>query len=257
MNANVSLAAFPGARYDEALHRALVLPVSEPALGKLSTRHVQLVPQTCREQLTRELAQEIARRFPDTQFRLHANVRVLEKHRLNADLSAFSENTDYFAELAAISRALNANGYSAHAGSREAGSFDDVLDAARRASDAFGCAVAVEGHYPTPREGNRWNVSSWAEYRSLFDSGVPYALDLSHLNIVGHHSRIYETNLVREMLACERCIEIHLSDNDGCGDQHRMLNIGPWWWALRAYFNTAAIVFSEGNQRKLAKLETP
>ena len=257
MNANVSLAAFPGARYDEALHRALVLPVSEPALGKLSTRHVQLVPQTCREQLTRELAQEIARRFPDTQFRLHANVRVLEKHRLNADLSAFSENTDYFAELAAISRALDANGYSAHAGSREAGSFDDVLNAARRASDAFGCAVAVEGHYPTPREGNRWNVSSWAEYRSLFDSGVPYALDLSHLNIVGHHSRMYETNLVREMLACERCIEIHLSDNDGRGDQHQMLNIGPWWWALRAYFNTAAIVFSEGNQRKLAKLETP
>lgn len=257
MNANVSLAAFPGARYEDALQRGLNQAVSEPALGVLSTAHCQLVPQTCREQLTRELAEEIAHRFPASQFRLHANVRVLDRHRLNADLSAFSEHTDYFAELATISRSLKADGYSAHAGSRASGSFADVLNAARSASDLFRCPVAVEGHYPTPRDGNRWNISSWAEYRSLFDSGVPYALDLSHLNIVGHHSRMYETNLVREMLACERCIEIHLSDNDGRGDQHRMLNIGPRWWALRAYFNTAAIVFSEGNQSKIEKLETP
>ncbi len=250
MIANVSLAVFPGLDYSQALQRGLVETCSEPLLGALATEHVQLVPQGCRQQLTMELAQEITLRFPATRFRLHANVRVLKNHNLNGDLAAWRVFPEYFAELARISRGIAAPAYSAHAGERAHGSLSDVLVAAQSAADLFGCPVAVEGHYPTPREPNRWNISSWDEYQLLFESGVPYALDLSHLNIVAFRSGSQQRSLVTEMLACERCIEIHLSDNDGRGDQHQVLNRAPWWWSLQPYFNPAAVVFSEGNQKR-------
>lgn len=250
MIANVSLAAFPGLDYAQALQRGLVEECNEPLLGVLSTEHVQLVPQGCRQQLTMELAQEICKTFPSSRFRLHANVRVLKSHHLYGDLASWTRFPEYFAELARISRGINAPAYSAHAGERALGNLGVVVEAAQRAADLFGCPVAVEGHYPTPGEPGRWNIASWEEYRMLFESGVPYALDLSHLNIVAHRSGSQQHSLVTEMLACERCIEIHLSDNDGRGDQHQVLHRGPWWWRLRPYFNPNAIVFSEGNQKR-------
>ena len=250
MIANLSFAAFPGCKYDQAIQMGLLIPLSEPALGRLSVEHVQWVPQTCREQLTVEKAVDMARQFPSTRFRLHANVRVMKNHLLRADLSGYSVFPDYFSEMARVSRAINAPAYSAHAGLRAMATFDEVLAAARRAADQFGCPVAVEGHYPTPREVNKYNVSTWDEYRALFESGVGYALDLSHLNILSHYSRHRNETLVAEMLACERCIEVHVSDNDGRGDQHQVLRSEPWWWPLQSHFNPNAIVFSEGNQKR-------
>ena len=250
MIANLSFAAFPASKYDDAVKNGLLAPVFEPTLGRLSVEHVQWVPQTCREQLTAEKAVEMVRQFPQTQFRLHANVRVLKQHHLRADLAGYSEFPDYFSEMARVSRAINAPAYSAHAGLREMATFDKVLSAARRAAEQFGCPVAVEGHYPTPREGNKYNVSTWDEYRALFESQVTYALDLSHLNILAHYSRQRNETLVAEMLECERCIEIHVSENDGRGDQHQMLKSEPWWWPLQMHFNPKAVVFSEGNQTR-------
>lgn len=250
MIANVSLAAFPGLDYAQALQRALVETCYDPLLGVLSTEQVQLVPQGCRQQLTMELAQEITRTFPSTRFRLHANVRVLKSHHLNGDLASWAQFPEYFAELARISRCIGAPAYSAHAGERARANLAGVIDSALRAADLFGCPVAVEGHYPTPKEPERWNVATWDEYRHLFESGAPYALDLSHLNIVACRSGHQQHALVTEMLACERCIEIHLSDNDGHGDQHQVLQRAPWWWCLRPYFNPNAVVFSEGNQKR-------
>jgi hypothetical protein len=82
------------------------------------------------------------------------------------------------------------------------------------------------------------------------ESGVPYAIDLSHLHILACHSGVRDDALVRDMLACERCIEVHVSANDGRGDWHQICQRPPWWWPLLRHINPKAVVFSEGNHRR-------
>ncbi len=245
MKAHVSLACWPGLRHEEAA-RCLDAPPVEPCFGRLSVAHVQLVPQSM-GMLDPELAVMLRKAFPATRFRLHANVRVLPRHVI-ADLSNFAVNAEWFFQAAHISQRLDAPAYTAHAGRRSQASLGEMLDNARRCADVFGCPVGVEGHYPTPHD--TWLVSSWEEYRMVFESGVPYALDLSHLHIVATHSGRREEALVAEMLACERCLEIHVSANDGRGDRHDVCGEPPWWFALLPRAHPDAVIFSEGNHRR-------
>lgn len=245
MKAHVSLACWPGLRHEEAV-RHLTAPPVEPCFGHLSTAHVQLVPQSMGT-LDDALVDVLQDAFPATRFRLHANVRVLPRHVM-ADLSGFTLHAEWFAQAARINQRLAAPAYSAHAGRRDQATLRQMLDNARRCTDAFGCPVGVEGHYPTPQD--TWLVSSWEEYRTLFESGVPYALDLSHLHIVTTRSGRCEETLVAEMLACERCLEIHVSVNDGRSDRHDVCTAPPWWFALLSAAHPQAVVFSEGNHRR-------
>ncbi len=249
MKAHVSLACWPGLRHQEAA-RQLAEPPAEPCFGRLSVEHVQLVPQSM-GQLDEPLADALRSAYPDTRFRLHANVRVLPRH-VFADLSGFGQHAEWFGQAARISRRLNAPAYTAHAGRRGQASLNAVLKNARRCADLFGCPVGIEGHYPTP--GDTWLLSSWDEYRTLFDSGVPYALDLSHLHIVATHSGRREDTLVAEMLASDRCLEIHVSDNDGRADRHAVCVEPPWWFALLRHAHGEAVIFSEGNHRRMGGL---
>ena len=75
-----------------------------------------------------------------------------------------------------------------------------MIDAAHRLAEWFDAPVAVEGHYPE-RNAHPWLISTWEEYAGLRDSGVPYALDLSHLHILATRTGCHETTLVAEMLA--------------------------------------------------------
>lgn len=245
MKAHVSLACWPGLRHDEAAQRLSSPPV-EPCFGRLSTEHVQLVPQSL-GQLDDVLVDMLRQAFPDTCFRLHANVRVLPRHVM-ADLSGLASHAEWFARAARISQRLNAPAYTAHAGRRSQATLGEMLDNARRCADLFGCPVGVEGHYPTLQ--NTWLVSSWQEYQALLESGVPYALDLSHLHIVATRSGRREETLVAEMLACERCLEIHVSSNDGRSDRHDVCAEPPWWFALLPAAHPDAVIFSEGNHRR-------
>lgn len=245
MKAHVSLACWPGLRHEDAA-RHLATPPAEPCFGRLSTEHVQLVPQS-RGRLDEALVDLLREAFPATRFRLHANVRVLARHVM-ADLSNFAMHTGWFSQAARISQRLDAPAYTAHAGRRSQARLDEMLDNARRCADLLGCPVGVEGHYPTPQD--TWLVSSWEEYRLLFESGVPYALDLSHLNIVAAASGRREETLLTEMLTCERCLEIHVSANDGRGDRHNVCGKPPWWFALLTWAHPGAVIFSEGNHRR-------
>lgn len=240
----LSLAAYPRRRFTEAMNIADVFSASEPFIGKLKLDHVQLCPQNFGV-LDHDTIDRLQQTYPATAFRLHANVRVLQD-KCMSDLSSAHLFPTYWAQLAIVSRALQAPGYSAHAGLRSESTFHDIVDRAHRLADDFDCPVAIEGHYPT--RGDVFLVSSWAEYRELFDSGVPYALDLSHLNIVACQTGVVERALTQEMLACERCIEVHLSGNDGLRDQHKPLSSAPWWWDLLSYINSKATVFSESVQ---------
>lgn len=245
MNVSISLACWPGLRHERAL-ALLAQPPVEPLFGQLSTAHVQLVPQSFGV-LTDALVDGLLAAHPAIRFRLHANVRVLPVHRL-ADLSNYDAHADWFQRAARVSQRLRAPAYSAHSGSRANASLATMLDNARRCADLFQCPVAVEGQYPT--RDDALLVSTWQEYRALFESGVPYALDLSHLNIVARFSRSREYGLLREMLACERCIEVHVSDNDGRGDWHQVCDAPPWWMEHLHYVHADAVIFSEGNHRR-------
>lgn len=246
---NISLAAFPGLRHEQAAELAISKvaagELSEPVFGKIHANHVQLVPQNFGV-LDEELCNSLMAAYPHTQFRLHANVRISQKHTM-ADLSGLHRHQQWFEQAARISKRLDAPAYTAHSGSRSEASMQQMLENARRLADLFGCPVGVEGQYPV--KGDHLLVTSWGEYREVFESGVPYALDLSHLNILAHKSGEFETVMTQEMLACERCIEVHVSENDGSGDWHQICERKLWWHELMPYINKKAVVFTEGNHR--------
>lgn len=245
MKVCASLACWPGARYPQAIERVMEGPV-EPLWGPICISRVQLVPQTlgC---LTEELASWLTHRWPGTEFRLHANVRILPQHRM-VDLGNLRDHGDWLAQAARVSQQLKAPAYTAHAGRRSQSSMESMLDNLRLAADVFGCPVGVEGMYPAT--GDPWLISTWHEYRLLLDCGLPYALDLSHIHILATHSGRREAGLLQELLSSEQCIELHVSANDGSHDAHQPCRTPPpWWFDHLNYLNPCAAVFSEGNQR--------
>jgi hypothetical protein len=250
---HLSLAAFPMIGHREAMALASSMSVSatlvEPLWGELSINHVQLVPQS-KGVLTEEIADDLRRSYPGTAFRLHANVRVNDS-RVEYDLSNFRQEMEDFRTAKRIHDVLGATAYSAHAGYRRNASLQDVFDNARAAADLFGCAVAVEGLYPD--RGNRQLLASWKEYRAMLESRVPYALDLSHLNIVATRSGRTERMLVRELLSSENCLEVHVSANNGLGDSHQVCSEVSWWLSELPSAHFQAVIFSEGNLRAFHK----
>lgn len=243
-----SLACWPGLSHLAAAQAAMA-GVHESMAGLLRVDHVQLVPQGA-DVLDEDLTEVLVKTWPSTTFRLHANVRVLPRRRL-ADLCTYERDLDWFSAAARVHRILGARAYSAHAGLRRDATLPELFDNARRCADLFGCRVAIEGQYPVVgEEPYRFLVSSWPEYRLLLESGVPYALDLSHLNIVARHYGRRDEALIAEMLANPACLEVHISDNDGCGDWHQVVREEPWWWSLLHYIHPDAVIFSEGNHRR-------
>lgn len=223
--------------------------LSEPLWGELSIDQVQLVPQS-KGVLTDEIAHDLRRAYPGTAFRLHANVRV-NASKVEYDLSNFLQEKEAFQSAKHIHDVLGATAYSAHAGYRMNATLREVFDNARAAADLFGCAVAVEGLYPD--RGNRQLLADWKEYRALLDSRVPYALDLSHLNIVATRSGHIERMLVRELLSSENCLEVHVSANNGLGDSHQVCSEASWWLSELPAAHLLAVIFSEGNLRAFHK----
>ena len=148
-----------------------------------------------------------------------------------------------------MSQALNAPAYSAHSGFRQEASFDQMLRNAANAATAFGVPVAIEGQYP--KAGDPFLVSTWKEYEALMHSGLPFVIDLSHLNILVHASGERRDDLVAQMLGHPNCLEVHVSSNDGTGDHHQQCKLATrrmWWWPLLEAIHANAVVFTEGNQ---------
>lgn len=244
MKINLSLAAYPRHSALRAMRRATEEKVSEPLIGRLHLDHVQICPQNTGV-LTPEVIQELMLYYPHTQFRLHANARVEYKRQV-VDLDSFDPMSSYWKRLRAVSFSLRAPAYTAHAGLRANCSLVDVLANTLRAEDFMGIPVGIEGHYPTPR--GIYLLDSWTDYKVLLNSGVNYALDLSHLQILAEQTKMYHTGLMRELLSSAHCLEVHVSDNDGRRDSHKLLEQEPWWWPLLKYVHPNAVIFSEGTQ---------
>lgn len=242
----IALGAFPARSIEEAM--LLSATASEPFFGRISSAHVQICPQNPGV-LTMEYAREIVSRYPDTQFRLHANARVEGWNSL-ADLSAMNVHHAYFNNLAVVSHSLGAEAYTLHAGNRALGSLKSLESSLHRLEDLFGCRVGVEGLYPT--DNHRYWIDSWDEYAYLLKAGCDYAIDLSHLNILAHKSGIREYNLIQELVSSDKCIEVHISDNDGSRDTHLRVFEEPWWFDCLSHTHKDAVIFTEGCQTKHA-----
>lgn len=226
----------------EAIDLSLANPPVDPLLGQLSTTHLQLCPQN-RGRVDRAMADDLRWHYPGIRFRLHANVQLGEK-LLRVDWCDWETQRSWFETCAEVSAALGAPAYTAHAGRRGKATVEQVLRCVRLAEQDFGIPVGIEGHYPTPRD--TWLISTWEEYRQMLESGVHYALDLSHLNILAVQSGRIEWDLIRDLLASDQCLEIHVSENDGTGDQHLPMTTVPWWFSLLEHAHPDVVIFSEG-----------
>lgn len=269
-NVCFSLASFPGHGYIDAYEKSKKHRF-DPAIGELSLNHVQLCPQNCIQKMDESVVDQLKSTGPNTNFRLHANVKVMDQHIPDADLCDMGYYRAYFDRIVDLNRYLAPSGYSLHAGRRQinkkpinsTSSFYEkawgrLIGHAKKLEDLMGIPVGIEGHYPTP--GNRYWIDSWAEYRKLFESGAHFALDLAHLNIVAVQSGVYDTVLLNEMLESPYCMEIHVSHNNGLNDQHTPIykDNEPWWAPVlsqriqefKATGTSIPPIFYEGNLRK-------
>ena len=218
----------------------------DEVFGRIDPGHIQLCPQTT-DFLDERRIDQLKKRFPSTQFRPHANIRTRPGPIHVFDASTHGPEADaYFIRLGRLSEQLGAPLYSLHAGRRSESSLDQLKERVAWIQDQFPCVVAVEGLYPTPQK--TWLVQDWTEYRWLLESGLPYALDLSHLNILVNQLGKPDMGFVCALISNPQCRELHISDNDGRADSHWILREPPWWWALLRDTPTTALCFTEGRQ---------
>ena len=245
---HATTACFPGATVRSALDR-IQCGLSEPVIGPLSAAHIQLCPQNfgC---LNEAEVESLRASYPDSAMRLHANARVLERHLLWDAASVSDHTLPFFNALADRSRRLGAAAMTIHAGVRAEATIDQMFDNVRRLQgEVFGdIRIGVEGLYPHAKRPQL--LSTWADHdRLLRAEDIDFAVDLSHLNIIATHEGVHD-DLVRELVASPRCIEVHVSGNDGERDQHEMLTEEPWWIGLLDHLGPNAIVFSESNHAR-------
>jgi hypothetical protein len=242
-----STACFPRASLQDAVRR-IRAGVIEPVFGPAPTDVIQIAPQF-RGVLRPETAAELRALAPETQFRLHANLRVdASRHALYDMTFRWDELVRFMRSLAEVNAVLRAPVYSVHPGRRAGSTLKTAFDNARRCADLLGIPVAIEGMYPHLRSDLAWLIETWADYRALFESGVPYAIDMSHVNLLVEQTRRIEIGLLGDMLACERCVEIHVSANDGLVDSHAVVIDPPWWMPLLRKASRHAVVFTEGRR---------
>lgn len=238
-----TLGSYPGETFPQAMARAIA-----DSNWLAGIEHVQLCPQN-RGVLDDQTLAELKRMAPNTHFRLHANVHVPGSALRNFEaINDSAEAKRYYKCIAAVNLALGNPHYSLHAGRRAGGTLKDLWGRLRNLSDLMGTRVGVEGLYPT--HGSMFLIDSWEEYAQLLRSGVDFAIDLSHLNIVARRSRRIELTLTRELLASSHLIEVHVSGNNGYADSHVPLRLcgTQWWEKALAAINPDAVVFYEGNE---------
>lgn len=234
--------AFPGVSHESSLK--LVMRMGDPWFGPFDMRHMQLCPQHT-SLVSEEKIDALAQMSPQTLFRLHASVRVTGagEHRIwDASNAHVSESAPYWRRVKELTRHSGAGVYSLHAGRSENADLAQVRTNVLRLQDEFGFPVALEGLYP---ESGKWLLADWDDYEWLLGSDLCFALDLSHLNIVARRCKRQESELVRELLSSDRCLEVHVSGNNGIRDEHSILTAAPWWESLMVNIHPNAAIFNE------------
>ncbi len=216
--------------------------MSIPLLGQVTSPTLQICPQNT-GMLNEGVLDTISANYPSVDIRLHANVQMLPL-RILMDIVNFDRTHPYWVRLRELIKHVEMKVYSAHAGLRGQYDMDFVLQQQSRLMDFLGIPVALEGHYPT--RDNRYLASDWSEWAQIYQSGLPFVVDLSHAAIIAHLKRHREDGLLIDMLKDPNCLEVHISGNDGRADQHTSLHGHEWWWPLMQHIHSDAEIFYEG-----------
>jgi hypothetical protein len=247
---NAASSCWSGLPIEDAVEKIVSGQTFEPLFGTISGQHIQICPQHV-NYFSEAMAEKLADQYQNTQFRLHADVRLKNKRGYTVDLSDFSEDTEwYFREVASLSRKLNSKVYSLHAGKRKV-SLIQFKEQYLKAQEIFDdVTLCVEGLYPASME--KWLIDKWDEYAWLAENNIPYAIDLSHLKIV---TKRYGKNnsLVNDLIANHLCHEVHLSFNDGNLDSHEIAGEKfsdefEKYKGFLSHKNSHSVIFTEGNQ---------
>lgn len=242
MKINATTATWAHLNYQNAMIN--LQNTNDPFLGKIVTNHVQLCPQNAGFN-TLESIVELADQHQDTQFRLHADVKVKGRFT-KADLCWYTtEHISNWRCIAEVSNTIKAPCYSLHAGERKGCDLNTLFDKYQQLQELFDCPVAIEGHYPA--QNDMWLLSNWEEHEQLLKrDDIFYVIDLSHLNIIGTRHG-WDDELVKLLISNKRCLEVHVSFNTGHADSHQPIQKEPDWWKFMQYKNPEAEVFYEGN----------
>lgn len=247
---NAASSCWSGLKIQDAVDKIVSGQTFEPLLGVISSEHIQICPQHI-NYFDNSVLEELTHRFPNTQFRLHSDVRLKNKRGYSVDLSDFSLDTKwYFEELANYSKILKSKVYSLHAGKRKV-SLTEFKEQYLAVQEIFGdINVAVEGLYPTAQK--KWIIDCWEEYAWLAENNISYALDLSHLRIL-EKKFVTQDNLVKQLIQNNLCEEIHISFNDGNLDSHEIAqekfqSLYNKYLDYLSFKTEKSIIFTEGNQ---------
>ncbi len=194
--------------------------------------HAQLCPQHIGS-LSKFSLDNLLEKFPNTQFRLHANVRVASEHRPFDAGFSLKENLEYVKLLKEAQQHIQAQHYSYHAPMRNKLSWDAITDNVLELQDFLGIPVSLEGLYPNNKLQDDFWKDSLCSYEMILKKNILFALDLSHLHIAyAQGNELFQINikeLTQEMLSHRNCKEIHISHNDGKHDSHKPINSEVWW----------------------------
>jgi hypothetical protein len=163
-------------------------------------------------------------------FYLHGNHRLICAPSIYYDASTVESHwRTCFEPLSRLCKELACPVYSLHAGRKRHCSPIEIIRNVVKLERLFDCAIAIEGMYPSLH--GEFHISSSEEYEWLLSSGVSMAIDVSHLNIVRAYEGEFDESLLDKLLQSERCLEIHISHNNGKNDCHAELpSTPPWWW---------------------------
>lgn len=236
-------AIVPTQSHEKSLEQ-IATGLADPVLGPIDMGRVQLCPQH-RGYLGEAQIERFMDHYPETEFRLHAAPKLAGVKKRHVYASNIPQNEDWIERLIALTALMRSRGYSIHAGLREESSLGVMIGNMKRLEDSMGTRVAVEGLYPANRD--MWLMSSWHEYETVAKSGIGFALDLSHLNIVARREG-RQDDLVQDLVSMPTCVEVHVSHNDGRADSHRKLTAdqAPWWLPIMEHAHPDTDFFYEG-----------
>jgi hypothetical protein len=216
--------------------------VSDPALGVIDYAHIQVCPQNFGEgKITEQLLDKLQDFVPESKIRLHANTRIMD-HSCQYDAGTISRFPEYTQRLTAILKHLGTP-YTLHAANNGVPLLTQ-LEAVSKLSDATGVPVGIEGLYPSKYARNTLKV--WDDYELLLMSDCFYAIDLSHLNIIRQNIGNPPQGLLESLIQDPKCIEIHVSGNDGIMDSHLPCTGKEWWMPLLNIVSDNTVIFYEG-----------
>jgi hypothetical protein len=251
---NPASSCFAGKPMDSAISELHFKKPQDVCIDEWDLSQIQLCPQHpgCLSDLTVE---RLLLKYPNTQFRLHANVRVFHEHRPFDAGFSLSDNIDYIKQLKHIQNKIKAKVYTYHAPMHKTLSWDDIIQNINELQDYLQIPVGIEGLYSNHKTTDDFWLNSYETYTKLFESNIPYALDLSHLNIVyqqaDQKTQDKIIQLTKEMINHKNCIEVHVSANDGKHDSHKSIKVNEWWLEILNFSSLTAncSVFCESLQR--------